>query len=67
VKLRRVLYELNLRMGVFDLKLNDPTPVWLELNPQGQFLFAEGLTGLPLNVEIARFLRHEALTVAQVR
>jgi hypothetical protein len=64
VKLRRVLDELNLRMGIFDLKLKDSTPIWLELNPQGQFLFAEGLSGLPLNFEIARFLRQEALMVA---
>ena len=36
-------------MGVFDLKM-DPSgvPVFLELNPQGQFLFVEGLTGMDL-------------------
>jgi hypothetical protein len=67
VKLRRVLDELNLRMGIFDLKLNDSTPIWLELNPQGQFLFAEGLSGIPLNFEIARFLRQEAVTAARMR
>jgi hypothetical protein len=63
-QLRRVLDQLNLRMGIFDLKLNGSTPTWLELNPQGQFLFAEGLSGIPLNAEIARFLRQEALAAA---
>jgi hypothetical protein len=66
-QLRRVLDHLNLRMGIFDLKLDGSTPTWLELNPQGQFLFAEGLSGIPLNAEIARFLRQEALTAASRR
>ena len=63
-QLRRVLDLLNLRMGIFDLKLAGSTPTWLELNPQGQFLFAEGLSGIPLNAEIAGFIRQEALTAA---
>ena len=55
-----LLARLRLRMGIFDLKLApDDTPVWLELNPQGQFLFVEGLCGLPLCEAMARFLANE--------
>ncbi len=57
-----VLRLLHLRMGVFDLKLlPDGTPVWLEVNPQGQFLFLEALTGVPLAAHFARFLRSEMM------
>jgi glutathione synthase/RimK-type ligase-like ATP-grasp enzyme len=56
-KIRAVLEALNLEMGIFDLK---ETPegeiVWLEVNPQGQFLFLEGLTGEPLTESFADFL-----------
>jgi glutathione synthase/RimK-type ligase-like ATP-grasp enzyme len=46
---RRVLNMLGLEMGIIDLKLTpEGEPVWLEVNPQGQFLFLEGLTGEPL-------------------
>ena len=40
---------MGLNMGIFDLKL-DPQgdPVWLEVNPQGQFLFLEGMSDLRL-------------------
>lgn len=49
-------------MGVFDLKM-DPSgvPVFLELNPHGQFLFVEGLTGMDLIGAFSGFLRDEAL------
>jgi hypothetical protein len=44
-----VTKQLGLRMGIFDLKLGpDEEPVWLEINPQGQFLFLEALGGPPL-------------------
>lgn len=66
-RLRQVLQALNLRMGVVDLKLNGAVPTWLEINPQGQFLFAEGLTGLPLNAAIADFLYRESLAAARTR
>jgi hypothetical protein len=47
--LRRVPDRLGLRMGIFDMKL-DPhdQPWWLEVDPQVQFLFVEGMCGLPL-------------------
>ncbi|HEY6683924.1 MAG TPA: hypothetical protein VI030_13160 [Propionibacteriaceae bacterium] len=60
-----VLERLGLRMGVADLKITPAgDPVWLELNPQGQFLFLEGLTGLDLTGAFSDFLREEALRPA---
>jgi hypothetical protein len=60
-RLQEVLAELNLRMGVFDLKLaEDGEPWWLELNPQGQFLFVEALGGGELLEPFVRFHRNEA-------
>jgi len=59
--LRNVLKILGLKMGVFDLKLTQgKNPVWLEVNPQGQFLFAEGLSGLDLTSPFVEFLYREA-------
>jgi glutathione synthase/RimK-type ligase-like ATP-grasp enzyme len=56
-----VLDLLGLRMGMFDLKPTDEgPPIWLEVNPQGQFLFLEGLCGLPLGRIAADFLIAEA-------
>ena len=53
-------------MGIFDLKLDEGVePVWLELNPQGQFLFLEGMTGLPLAQAFAEFLVAEAELAGQ--
>jgi glutathione synthase/RimK-type ligase-like ATP-grasp enzyme len=60
-RLRDVLSRLGLRMGIFDMKL-DPDggePFWLEVNPQGQFLFLEGMCGLPLTDAFADFLVEE--------
>ena len=48
-RVRDVLDILGLEMGIVDLKLAATGEVvWLEVNPQGQFLFLEGLTGEPL-------------------
>jgi len=64
-KLRTVLQLLGLRMGVVDLKLSpEGIPVWLEINPQGQFLFSEALSGLDLTAEFAAFLTREAMGTA---
>jgi hypothetical protein len=56
-KVRRVLDLLGLEMGIVDLK---ETPegelVWFEVNPQGQFLFLESLTGEPLASHFAGYL-----------
>jgi glutathione synthase/RimK-type ligase-like ATP-grasp enzyme len=61
-RLRAVLLALNLKMGIFDLKLRDDDgePVWLEVNPQGQFLFLEEMCGLPLTDAFADFLTRES-------
>lgn len=61
VRLRKVLKALGLKMGIIDLKLTEETnPVWLEINQQGQFLFAEGLSGLDLTSAFTEFLYQEA-------
>jgi glutathione synthase/RimK-type ligase-like ATP-grasp enzyme len=59
-RVRRVLDELGLEMGIFDLKETlEGEIVWLEVNPQGQFLFLEGLTGEPLTEHFADYLINE--------
>jgi len=56
-KARLVLKLLGLEMGIFDLK---ETPqgewVWLEVNPQGQFLFLEPITKVALAENFVDFL-----------
>jgi len=55
-----VLKKLGLRMGIFDLKLTpDGEIVWLEVNPQGQFLFLEGMGSTNLTSAFADFLQNE--------
>lgn len=57
VSLRAAMKRLDLEMGVFDLKLTPAGEfVWFEVNPQGQFLFLEGLTKVPLLREFSQFL-----------
>jgi hypothetical protein len=57
-----ILRELGLVMGIFDVKLtDDDQPVFLEVNAQGQFLFVEGLCGIPLADIFARFLYDQAV------
>jgi glutathione synthase/RimK-type ligase-like ATP-grasp enzyme len=63
-RLFAVLKALGLKMGIFDLKFDEnEEPVWLEVNPQGQFLFLEGLCGLPLTAAFSDFLYQNALGV----
>jgi len=65
--LRDVLKLLGLKMGVVDLKFaEDGEPVWFEINPQGQFLFVEGLTGLNLTSAFTDFLYQEATRASEV-
>ena len=60
--LRWTLRELGLVMGIFDVKLTDgDEPVFLEVNSQGQFLFIEGLCGIPLADQFAAFLVDQAM------
>lgn len=63
---REVTRRLGLRMGVFDVKVRpDGVPVFLEVNPQGQFLFVEGMSDMPLGDAFADFVAAElALTPA---
>lgn len=57
---RDVTRRLGLRMGVHDLKVRpDGHPVFLEVNPQGQFLFVEGMSDQPLGAAFARFVADE--------
>lgn len=63
-RLRAVVRGLGLRMGVFDLKIRpDGTPVFLEVNPQGQFLFVEGMSDMPLADAFCRFAADELALV----
>jgi glutathione synthase/RimK-type ligase-like ATP-grasp enzyme len=66
--LRATLRELGLVMGIFDVKLIDEDqPVFLEVNSQGQFLFVEGLCGIPLADQFAAFLVDQATQAASSR
>jgi hypothetical protein len=58
-----LLQELGLAMGVFDFKESPSGEIFfLEVNPQGQFLFLEGITGEPLTERFVDFLMREANT-----
>lgn len=59
-RLRATLRELGLVMGIFDVKLTDDEPVFLEVNSQGQFLFVEALCGIRLADHFAAFLVDQA-------
>ncbi|HLJ53107.1 MAG TPA: hypothetical protein VKT24_06955 [Rhizomicrobium sp.] len=63
-KARGVLDKLGLEMGVIDLKITpDGECVWLEVNPQGQFLFLDALTDLRLGDRFVDYLIEEAASV----
>lgn len=68
-KIQHLLAELGLRMGIVDMKLApDGTPMWLEINPQGQFVFLEGMCAdLQLTRLFGEFLRREASQAATRR
>lgn len=56
-RITSLLEAFKLETGIMDVKLTDDgEPVWFEINPQGQFLFLEPLTGQPLLSSFARFL-----------
>jgi len=55
--LRALKNQFGLHLSVFDLKYDDCGDIFfLELNPQGQYLFLEGLTGFPLNEKMVNYL-----------
>lgn len=59
--LQDVLRSLGLVMGVFDLKLTpDGDIVFFEVNPQGQFLFVEGLCEMPIAESLGDYLVAQA-------
>ena len=53
----RLMEDLGLVFGTVDLKIADNGEhVFLEVNPQGQFLYMEILTGLPISKALVDFL-----------
>jgi glutathione synthase/RimK-type ligase-like ATP-grasp enzyme len=58
--LRRLMKELGLVFGTIDLKIADNGDhVFLEVNPQGQFIYIEIRAGLPISDTLAEFLAYE--------
>lgn len=56
-QLTALLQRLGIVMGIMDLILGDDGELtWLEVNPQGQFLFCEALAGIDLMHPFAEFL-----------
>jgi hypothetical protein len=56
-KLIRLMNKLGLVFGTVDLRVTDDNEyVFLEVNPQGQFLYVEILTGMPITAALAEFL-----------
>jgi len=61
-KLKRLLRVLGIEMGIMDLKVNDSGDlVWLEVNPQGQFMFLEHLCRIQITHPFVQFLQEQAL------
>jgi glutathione synthase/RimK-type ligase-like ATP-grasp enzyme len=55
--LRSLMAALGLSFGTIDLKLTESGEyVFLEVNPQGQFLYIEIMTGLPISTAVADYL-----------
>jgi hypothetical protein len=66
--LQGTLRSLGLVMGVFDLKLTpEGEIVFFEVNPQGQFLFVEGLCQMPITESLADYLVEQARQAAAMR
>jgi glutathione synthase/RimK-type ligase-like ATP-grasp enzyme len=66
--LQHVLRTLGLVMGIFDLKLTPKGEiVFFEINPQGQFLFVEGLCNMPIAASLADYLVERAREHAATR
>jgi hypothetical protein len=56
----RLMDELGLVFGTIDLKVADNGELFfLEINPQGQFLYIEIRTGLPISKALADFLAYD--------
>ena len=60
IGLLRLMSGLGLLFGTIDLKLTDSGEyVFSEVNPQGQFLYIEILTELPISDAVAEFLSRQ--------
>ena len=58
--LLRLMDELGLQYGTIDMKRSaDGEYVFLEINPQGQFLYVEIKTGMPITQTMAELLAHD--------
>lgn len=56
-RLLKTVETLGLRMGIIDMKIDEQGEyVFFEINPQGQFLFLEPLSGIPFTTIFADFL-----------
>lgn len=56
-KIFRFMEKMGLVFGTIDLKITDKDEhVFLEINPQGQFLYVEILTKIPIVKTLARYL-----------
>jgi MvdD pre-ATP grasp domain len=59
-RLLALMDGLGLVFGTIDLKVDESGDhVFLEVNPQGQFLYVEILTGLPISAALVQFLAEE--------
>jgi len=59
--LKETMRLLDIRMAIMDAKLSpDDEFVWLEANPQGQFLYQDGLSDFDLKSRFVDFLIEEA-------
>jgi glutathione synthase/RimK-type ligase-like ATP-grasp enzyme len=57
--LLKLMDELGLQYGTIDMKLcENGEYVFLEINPQGQFLYVEIKTGMPITLAMAELLAH---------
>lgn len=64
-RVRMVIEKLGLEMGIVDIKIMPSGElVWLEVNPQGQFIFLEPLIGVPFIDMFSRYLIDEADALA---
>jgi glutathione synthase/RimK-type ligase-like ATP-grasp enzyme len=64
-RVRKVIEQLGLEMGIVDIKITPSGElVWLEVNPQGQFIFLEPITRIPFIDEFSKYLIDEAKAVA---
>lgn len=56
-QIHQLMRALNLTYGAIDMKLTDSGEfIFLEVNPAGQWLFVERLTGLPISQAVADLL-----------